>query len=210
MSLNLDMLKLKVEAILFATDHPLEAAEMRTLLGAHVALGDVRLCLRALARDYSERSFELFEHDNKYQLRTREEHMDVVREHYSTKPRSLSKSALETLAIIAYKQPLTRAQISALRGVDSSSIVQNLKEKELIYAAGIRKDIPGQPVEYRTTPKFLSTFGLQNIKELPHLRALQMGEEAQSTLKQMDFALQAEVAAAPEEEILSSHFAAIP
>jgi segregation and condensation protein B len=136
------------------------------------------MAIRALAFEYEDRAFEIFENGNKYQIRTRIEHIALIKKQYSGKARSLSKNALETLAIIAYRQPITRAQINALRQVDSSSIVQTLKEKELIYASGTRKEV-GNPLEYKTSQKFLEVFGLSSLSELPSLRSLQMNIDDQ-------------------------------
>lgn len=172
-----EILKLKVEAILFVADMPLEAGEIRNWIG-EVPLSDVRMALRALVYDYQNRAFELTENNNKYQLKTRNEYLPLIKKQYSGKARSLSKNALETLAIIAYRQPITRAQINALRQVDSSSIVQTLKDKDLIYSSGTRKEV-GNPLEYKTTPKFLEIFGLSSLSELPSLRSLQMNLDDQ-------------------------------
>lgn len=170
-------LKLKVEAILFTSDTPLEAGEIRTWVG-EVPLSDVRMALRALGREYENRAYELVEHANKYQLRTRGEFVDLIKKQYGGKARSLTKNALETLSIIAYRQPVTKAQINAIRQLDSSSIVQTLKDKELIYVSGTRKEV-GNPLEYKTTEKFLEIFNLKNLSELPSLRSLQMNLDEQ-------------------------------
>ncbi len=172
-----DQLKSKVEAILFVADSPLEAGEIRNWIG-EVSLADIRMAIRALAFEYEDRAFEINEHANKYQIRTRNEYLNLIKKQYAGKARSLSKNALETLAIIAYRQPITRAQINALRQVDSSSIVQTLKEKDLIYASGTRKEV-GNPLEFRTTQKFLEVFGLSHLNELPSLRSLQMNMDDQ-------------------------------
>jgi len=172
-----DLLKSKVEAILFVSDTPLEAGDIRNWIG-EVSLSDIRMAIRALAFEYEDRAFEIFENGNKYQIRTRIEHIGLIKKQYAGKARSLSKNALETLAIIAYRQPITRAQINALRQVDSSSIVQTLKEKELIYASGTRKEV-GNPLEYKTSQKFLEVFGLSSLSELPSLRSLQMNIDDQ-------------------------------
>ena len=172
-----DLLKSKVEAILFVADTPLEAGDIRNWIG-EVSLSDIRMAIRALAFEYEDRAFEIFENGNKYQIRTRIEHIGLIKKQYAGKARSLSKNALDTLAIIAYRQPITRAQINALRQVDSSSIVQTLKEKELIYASGTRKEV-GNPLEYKTSQKFLEVFGLSSLSELPSLRSLQMNIDDQ-------------------------------
>jgi segregation and condensation protein B len=173
-----EILKSKVEAILFVADSPLEAGEIRTWIGGEVSLSDIRMALRSLAFEYEDRAFEIFENGNKYQIKTRNEHISLIKKQYAGKARSLSKNALETLAIIAYRQPVTRAQINALRQVDSTSIVQTLKDKELIYASGTRKEV-GSPLEYKTSQKFLEVFGLSSLNELPSLRSLQMNIDDQ-------------------------------
>ena len=175
-------LKLNVEALLFASDAPLEAGQIRSWLG-EVSLHDVRLALKAISKEYEDRAFELCEQEGRYQLRTRPEFTDLIKKQQGVQRRSLSRSALETLSIIAYKQPVTKAQVSALRQVDSSSIIQTLKERELIYASGCRKEV-GNPLEYSTTEKFLSVFGLKNLADLPRLRSLQLSRDEQDQAKE--------------------------
>ncbi len=173
-----ESLKMQVEAILFTAEKPLEAGEVRLFIGHDISLADIRLALHSLSKDYANRAFELFIHDNRYQIRTRMEHLDLIKKQHVGKPRNLSKNSLETLAIIAYRQPVTRAQINALRGLDSSSIILSLKEKDLIYPSGTRKEV-GNPIEYKTTDKFLEIFGLTSVKDLPSLRSLQMNVDDQ-------------------------------
>lgn len=175
-------LKKQVEAILFAAEHAMEVPEIRNVIG-EVALSDVRLALKDLTADYSERSFFLFECGGKYQLRTKPEYAELVKKQFVSKPRSLSKSALETLAIVAYRQPVTRSEVNTIRQVDSSSIMTALKEKDLIAVAGQRKEV-GSPMEYKTTQRFLETFGLKNLSDLPSLRSLQMKPEDQEQMAQ--------------------------
>lgn len=177
-----EALKLQIEAILFAAEGLLDAGEIRSFLG-EVALIDVRIALKDLANDYKKRAFFLFETGGKVQLRTREEHSELVKKQFASKPRSLSKSALETLAIVAYRQPATRAEINAIRSVDSSSILASLKDRDLIFVAGTRKEV-GQPLEYRTTQKFLEVFGLPTLKQLPTLRSLQINVDSQRQIVQ--------------------------
>lgn len=192
-------LKKQVEAILFAAEHAMEVSEIRNIIG-EVSLSDVRLALRDLMADYRPRSFFLFECGGKYQLRTRPEFAELVRKQFVSKPRSLSKSALETLAIVAYRQPVTRSEVNTIRQVDSSSIMTALKEKDLIAVAGQRKEV-GSPMEYKTTQRFLETFGLKSLSELPSLRSLQMKPEDQEQMAQALARLNGE---APEEPELNA------
>jgi segregation and condensation protein B len=181
LTLAFEELKLSVEAILFAADRPLEVTEIRDFVGS-VSLTDIRLALKDLGHDFEGRSIEIIEVGRKYQLRTRSNFAPTVTKLFSGKPRTLSRSALETLAIVAYRQPVTRAEVNALRQVDSSQVMTSLRERELIYPSGTRKDV-GHPVEYRTTPKFLDIFGLADLKELPKLRSLQMNIDDETLVK---------------------------
>lgn len=189
-------LKKKVEAILFASEHAMEVSEIRNIIG-EVSLSDVRLALRDLSADYFPRAFFLFECGGKYQLRTRPEFAEIVKKQFASKPRSLSKSALETLAIVAYRQPVTRTEVNTIRQVDSSSIMTALKEKDLITVAGTRKEV-GSPMEYKTTQRFLETFGLKTLTDLPSLRSLQLKPEDQQQMAQALATLNGETTDEPE------------
>lgn len=197
MQQKFDSLKMQVEAVLFTAETALEAGEIRDWIGGDGSLADIRMALRALARDYENRAFTLVEVANKYQLQTRVEHIDLIKKQYAQKARSLSKNALETLSIIAYRQPITKAQINAIRQHDSSSIMQTLKEKNLIYASGMRKEV-GNPIEYRTTEQFLEVFNLKNLSQLPNLRSLQLNLDEQKNAVEALKAL--EEPAPPEPE----------
>lgn len=173
-----EALKLKVEAILFAADNFIDVGTIRSIIGSDTPIADIRLAIHSLSRDYVLRAFEIFEESNRYQLRIKQEYIPIIKKQYLGKAKNLSKNALETLAIIAYRQPVTRAQINTLRGLDSSSIILALKDKDLIYASGTKKEV-GNPIEYKTTEKFLEVFGLKSLKDLPSLRSLQMNPDDQ-------------------------------
>lgn len=173
-----EALKLKVESILFAADDFLDVGTIRAIIGSDTPIADIRLAIHSLSRDYVLRAFEIFEEKNRYQLRLKEVYVPLIKKLYFGKARNLSKNALETLSIIAYRQPVTRAQINALRGLDSSSIIHTLKEKGLISVSGTKKEA-GNPMEYKTTEKFLEIFGLRSLKDLPSLRSLQMNPDDQ-------------------------------
>lgn len=196
-------LKLKIEALLFSAETALEVSELRNFLG-EVSLSEVRLALKELARDYENRAIALCEFGGKYQIRTKDQYADLVRRQFMSKPKGLSKSALETLAIVAYRQPVTRAEINTIRNVDSSSIVQTLKDRDLIYISGTRKDV-GSPLEFKTTPKFLEVFGLSSLEQLPSLRSLQMSQDSRDEVKNALDALDGN-----EEELPSSEELTFP
>jgi segregation and condensation protein B len=170
-----------LEAILFAAGEPVGVERLCLALDLDRATADA-VCQR-LADQYSyeRRGLRLRRMDNAYQLCSAPEYADLVRKTLeSRKPPKLSQPALEVLAIIAYYQPVTRAYIDQVRGVDSAYTVGLLLERELIEEAG-RLAVPGRPIQYRTTKNFLRSFGLSSLEELPELPTA--GEDGQLTLE---------------------------
>lgn len=162
-------LKPLVEALLFGADSPLRVERLAEVL--EVERGAIVQTLRALEEDYATtpRGFFLQEVAGGYQLRTREEFADYLRRLGRTRPFRFSRPALETLAIVAYRQPVTRAEIEYLRGVDSGSVLKTLLDKRLVRILG-KKDVPGKPSIYGTTREFLELFGLPDLAALPTLK----------------------------------------
>lgn len=170
-----------LEAVLFAAGDavPVErlAAALETSRGALLEAAD------ALANlyDFENRGIMLLRLADKLQLCSRPLYAQAARRvTESRRPPSLSPAALEVLTIIAYRQPVTRAFIDQLRGVDSGGTVSGLLEKELIEEAG-RMDVPGRPILYRTTDAFLRTFSLKSLEDLPALPALEENEQLELT-----------------------------
>jgi len=167
----LDTLELKaiVESLIFASESPLRAERIAEALD--VEKGQVQGVLRELVEEYRRlsRGFTLEEIAGGYQFRTRPEHVEWVRRLNKTRPFRFSRAALETLAIIAYRQPITRAEIEFLRGVDSGGVVKTLLDRHLVRILG-KKDIPGRPMIYGTTRDFLELFGLRDLAALPTLK----------------------------------------
>ena len=165
-------LKSIVESILFVADAPMTLDRLCTLL-EEFDRGEVRNALNALAEEYSGegRGVILAEVAGGYQFRTTTENADYLRRLSKSRPAKFSQSALETLAIIAYRQPVTRAEIEYLRGVDSGGVLKTILEKKLIKILG-KKDIPGKPLIYGTTREFLELFGLKDLKSLPTLKEI--------------------------------------
>ena len=163
-------LKLIIEAMLFASDRPLTTNEIQTWL-PDVTSTNINQVLKELQTEYDamDRSFRLKEVAKGYQLRTRTEYAPYVLKMLKTSPTRLSRAALETLAIIAYKQPILRQEIERLRGVDVGGILKTLLEKDLIRIMG-RKNLPGRPLIYGTTKKFLAVFDLKDLDSLPKLK----------------------------------------
>jgi len=167
-----DILKTRLEAILFATDQPLSARRIAEVL--RTTEGKVRALVRELAAHYDEdgRAFTVEELAGGFQMLTRPDYGNIVKQLYrETRKHRLSQAALETLAIVAYKQPIIRAEIEDIRGVQVGEVVRNLVEQGLIRIVG-RADTLGRPMLYGTTRKFLLQFGLKSAKDLPPIEEL--------------------------------------
>jgi len=162
-------LKAIVENILLAADEPVTAEDVVGTLENGTDKAAIRAALDELAEDYRTRNLQVEEIAGGFQLRTRQEYTEWVRKYLKLdKTAKLSQPSLDTLAIIAYKQPLTRQEVEDIRGVDSSGVIKTLLEKKIIGPAG-RKKVPGRPIMYRTTKKFLEYFGLRDLSDLPTL-----------------------------------------
>ena len=171
-------LKLIIEALLFAADKPLPARDIHAIL-SDVKIADIKSALRVLTYEYEAqgRSFSLKEVADGYQFRSRSDYGPYILKMLQTSPTRLSKAAMETLAIIAYKQPILRQEIERLRGVDVGGILRTLMEKDLIRIMG-RKNLPGRPLIYGTTKKFLEVFDLKDIESMPKLKEIKaLGSE---------------------------------
>lgn len=159
-------LKYILEALLFVADTPLSTDRIKSIVSADAK--NINETLAELAREYEERKggFCLVEVAGGYQIRTRPEFAEWIKKLLQPNPLKMSKAALETLTIIAYKQPIIRSEIEHIRGVDSGGILRMLLELKLIRVLG-RKEIPGRPLIYSTTKRFLEIFGLKDLKDLP-------------------------------------------
>ena len=161
-----------VESVLFAAAAPLSLRKLVEILDGPTSK-EVQAALARLREQYGpgRRGIQLHEVAGGYQLRTARENAEWVRAIFRDKPARLGRAALETLAIIAYKQPFTRAELEAIRGVDVDGVVTTLLSRRLIKIAG-RKEAVGRPLLYSTTPEFLEAFGLKDLAELPSLKEL--------------------------------------
>ena len=158
-----------IEAVLFASGDPVETAKIAQAVELEEAL--VYKLLQTMKDRYEQESSGLLlvELEDSFQLCTKPEYASVVKQTMELRRNTpLSNAAMEVLAIIAYYQPVTRALVEQVRGVDSSQTVLNLVEKGLVEEAG-RLDIPGRPISYRTTQGFLRNFGMKSLEELPPL-----------------------------------------
>jgi len=163
------LLKAILESLLFAAGEPVSLARLGNALES-VPRDTIRQALAEMGAAYLNdgRGLVLEEVAGGYQLRTPSEHAPYIRRLLSAKPPRLSRPLLETLAIIAYRPQVTRPEIEQLRGVDTGGVLETLLDRGLIRIAG-RKEAPGRPIFYETTPAFLELFGLKNLEELPDL-----------------------------------------
>jgi segregation and condensation protein B len=163
-------IKKVIEALLFASADPLPLMKIREVTDSILPLRprDLRLLIEQLRQEYlnEQRAFQLEEIAQGYVLRTFEEYAPYLELlHRNRRGEKLSQASTEVLAIIAYRQPITRPQIDAIRGVDSSGTISQLLERQLIEPVG-RMDAPGRPMLYATTKEFLKHYGLKDISEL--------------------------------------------
>ena len=168
------MLERSIEALLFASDTPLSAQRLMSITGA-ASTKEIRDALGSIDSFYREhkRSFEIVEVAGGYQIITLPEYSTVVAQLFKNRRKSrLSQPALETLAIIAYKQPVNRIDIESIRGVNSEGVLSTLIERELVAISG-RGDGLGRPYLYSTTRKFLEYLGLKDHKDLPNMEELE-------------------------------------
>jgi segregation and condensation protein B len=171
-----------VEAALFAAEEPMTAET----LSAHLGGADVREALRELEEHYRERGVRLVERGRRWQFQTAPDLAHLLRRERE-QVRKLSRAATEVLAIVAYHEPVSRAEIEAIRGVQTSSgTLDVLMEAGWVRVAG-RRELPGRPVIYATTPEFLSHFGLESRRDLPGIEEL----KAAGLLDPVDMAIEA-------------------
>src|SRR6202163_1707250 len=169
---NVDaQLKAVLEAIVYVTDEPLSAQQMAAALERPIDL--VKRLLDELVEEFAApgHGLSIREIAGGYKMATKAEHHEAVRSFVKklTPPLKLSLAALETLAVIAYKQPVTTPEIMDIRGVQGASVLQTLLDRKLIAEAG-RKSVVGKPILYKTTKEFLVQFGLKDLSELPTLK----------------------------------------
>ncbi|MBI3603582.1 MAG: SMC-Scp complex subunit ScpB [Nitrospirae bacterium] len=177
-------LKAILESLLFVSHGPVAVDRLASVLEG-VPKAEVRQALRQLQEDYERagRGLQIVDVAGGFQLVTRPDYGPWIKRLEKTKPApKLSRSALESLAIIAYKQPIVRAEIEQIRGVETSGVIRTLLERKLVRMVG-RKEEPGRPIMYGTTKSFLQHFGLRDLSALPPLREFkELGEAEQAML----------------------------
>ena len=166
-----EQLQAILEALVYITDEPLTVQQIAAAIGQPI--DKIKHALDRLVADYAkpERGLSIREIAGGYKMATKAEHHEAVRAFVKklTPPLKLSLPALETLAVIAYKQPVTTPEIMDIRGVQGAGVLKTLLDRKLIAEAG-RKDVVGRPLTYKTTKEFLVQFGLKDLKELPTLK----------------------------------------
>ena len=177
-------LKAILEAVLFVSPEPMSVARLMSIVGT-ASKAEVVQALGILTHDLDQdgRGIQLVQVAGGYRLVTKQEYGPWLKRMDKAKAaQKLSRSALESLAIIAYKQPLVRSEIEEIRGVETSGVLRTLCERKLVRIVG-RKDVPGRPIMYGTTKFFLEHFGLQDLSQLPPLREFkELGESEQALL----------------------------
>lgn len=174
--MDIKEIKSVIESLLYVAGDAVSLKELSIVL--NIDESTVKKIINQMIDIYVEekRGIQIIEVNNSYQFCTRPEHYEYIERLVKPQTRQgLSQAALETLSIIAYKQPITKAQIESIRGVKSESSISRLEDKELVFEAG-RLDAPGRPMIYCTTDNFLKLFGLKSLQELPPLQDMQ--EEA--------------------------------
>ena len=178
-------LKVIVESLLFAAEKPLTPAQLKQLTGERDGAA-IQAALDALMEDYRDRGIVLHDVAGGYQFRTHPTSSEYVQRLIAGRPVRLSRAQLETLAIIAYRQPVTRPEIDEIRGVDCGSTLKVLLDRDLIRVLG-KKEEPGRPLLYGTTKDFLEFFNLRDLRELPTLREFhELSEESLREVEKLD------------------------
>ena len=173
-------LRTVLESLVFASDHPITVAELSKITRAEAR--DVRKLLNELKDEYQPRGIHLDEVAGAWLFRSSAGNAPFVRELLQAKPVRLSRAQVETLAIVAYRQPITRPEVDEVRGVDTGSALKVLLERDLVRTIG-RREEPGRPLLYGTTRFFLEFFGLRSLRDLPMLREYtELSEESQASL----------------------------
>jgi len=188
--MNIKEFKQVIEALIFAASEPLSVEDILKVLHVKdesLETKDIKLLLEDLARDYVDHGLELKEVASGFRFQVRSNFADLISKLWEDKPPRYSRAFLETLAIIAYKQPATRAEIEEVRGVAvSSNIMKTLQDHGWVKVVGV-KEVPGKPALFATTEKFLDYFNLKTLSDLPALPELmdldKLGQQLQLDLQ---------------------------
>lgn len=190
-----------IESLIFSAESALSTDRLCELLN-EFERAEIKSALAEMVAYYQGRGggFDLVEVAGGWQFRTRPAFHSYITRHIKTRISKFSQSSLETLAIIAYRQPITRAEVEHLRGVDCGGVLKSLLEKHLVRILG-KKDIPGRPLIYGTSKEFLEIFGLKDLKSLPTLREIQALDAVPQYERQEELQLEPEKAIPVESDL---------
>ena len=190
-----------IESLIFSAESALSTDRICELLD-EFERAEIKSALTEMVAYYEGRGggFDLVEVAGGWQFRTRPAFHSYITRHIKTRISKFSQSALETLAIIAYRQPITRAEVEHLRGVDCGGVLKSLLEKHLVRILG-KKDIPGRPLIYGTSKEFLEIFGLKDLKSLPTLKEIQALDAVPQYERQEELQLEPEKAIPVESDL---------
>jgi segregation and condensation protein B len=181
-----NQLKHIVECLIFASDTPLRVEKIKAVL-EDKSTKEIKALIEELIQDYQnlDRGIFIREVANGFQFCTKPEYAHLVQKLRKTKPYNLTQPTMETLAIIAYRQPVTKAEIELVRGVDCGGVLRTLLEKKLIAIKG-KKEVIGKPFLYATTTRFLEVFGLENLSSLPSIEEIKQLKDSDIPLFEQD------------------------
>jgi segregation and condensation protein B len=181
--MNREILKTVLESLIFVSEEPISFKQLAELTGVNKN-EEMKAALDEIEQDCiaQKRGIVLYEVAGGYQFRTPPESAKYVANLFEGRPQRLTRAALETMAIIAYRQPIVRAEIEKIRGVDTGGVIKTLLERELIRIVS-RQDTPGRPALYGTTSKFLEFFGLKSLSDMPDLKEIkELGDAAEEQI----------------------------
>lgn len=181
--MEIEKAKSIIEAILFSAGRPVKQEEL--MLSLEMSKEQIEEIIRAMKKDYETRGIEIIKIENSYQMCSKKEYYEYIYQVLDKRAKpNLSNAALETLAIIAYNPRATRAEIEAIRGVNSDGTIYKLLEYELIEDAG-KADLPGKPTTYKTTQQFLKMFGYESLNDLPKLPKYKLDSNRQIVIDEL-------------------------
>ena len=181
--MEIEKAKSIIEAILFSAGRPVKQEEL--MLSLEMSKEQIEEIIRARKKDYETRGIEIIKIENSYQMCSKKEYYEYIYQVLDKRAKpNLSNAALETLAIIAYNPRATRAEIEAIRGVNSDGTIYKLLEYELIEDAG-KADLPGKPTTYKTTQQFLKMFGYESLNDLPELPKYKLDSNRQIVIDEL-------------------------
>ena len=202
--MNNEELKQIIEAVLFATDEPLNMNRLISLFpeDSNPGRDAISQVIAAIQEDYADRSLELKEVGSGYRFQVKQDFAHWSAKLWEERPARYSRATLETLALIAYRQPITRGEIEEVRGVSvSSQIIKSLMERDWIKVVGHR-DVPGKPALYATTREFLDYFNLKSLQELPTLAELR---DIDAINAELEFTMPADENQGPSDDVSNDH-----